>query len=139
MRVKALPRISLRRLRGSSVRPLIPLDDALPICRLQARAQLAGLVGRQGPDHGAVVDALGAEIDLTNQRLFAAELARVLGGKALERRLRLSFAALRRNLHRIGAATVVRRSRGLDWRGLRRRGDCRAYRTRRGRNGYGGV
>src|SRR3954463_15785413 len=103
MRVKALARISLRRLRGSSAPPLIPLDDALPAGRLQAGAKLAGIFGRHRPDHGAVIDALGAKIHVADQRLLAAELARVLGLEAAERRLRLSFAALRRNLHRVAA------------------------------------
>ena len=48
---------------GSRKRPLIPLDDALSAGSFQVAAELRGLIGRpERSDHGAVVDALVAEI-----------------------------------------------------------------------------
>ena len=65
---------------------------------------LARLFGvGEGTDHGAVVDALGAQIDAADQRLMAAELLREFGLQAVER-------GLARRL-RCGARRPARHSR----------------------------
>src|SRR5665647_97596 len=109
MRVPPSARISPRPGPGQ-VCLLILLDDAAAAGSLQAAAQLAGLAATgEGPDHGAEIDALGAEIDPVDQRLLAAELARILGLQAVERGLRVGLATLRRDLHRVAAAGCCRR------------------------------
>ena len=55
--------ISPRSPRGSRKRPLIALDEALPAGSFQVAAELRGFVpGAERADHGAVNDALFAEI-----------------------------------------------------------------------------
>src|SRR5450759_636040 len=89
MRVPSSARISPRLPQGSSCGALIPLDDALAAGSFEAAAQRARLIGvAEGADHGAVVGALFAQIDLVDQRLFAAELAGVFALQAAERSLR---------------------------------------------------
>src|SRR6185437_1748100 len=57
-------------------RPLIPLDDALAAGALQAAAELRGLLGGgERPHHGAVIDALFAEIGPFDDRLMRSEHA----------------------------------------------------------------
>ena len=116
MRVPPSARISPRPPHGSSFGLLIPLDEALPAGRLEARAQFCSLVGGgKGPDHGPVIRPLGAQIDFVDQRLSAAELAGELCLQGAEGRLGLGFAALRRHLDvaarpaRAGAAGRGRR------------------------------
>ena len=99
--MRALPsaRISPRTSQGSSFGLLIPLDEALSTGRLEARAQLACLASIcKGANHGAVIGALGAQIDLMDSGLPTAKLIRELGLKATERRLSLTLAALRGDL-----------------------------------------
>src|ERR1700682_2825506 len=53
---------------GLRKRPSILLDDALPAGCLQAAAELRRLIGRpERPYHGAVVDALVAEVGALDQ------------------------------------------------------------------------
>src|SRR6478736_6913676 len=116
MRAPSSARISPRTSQGSSFGLLIPLDEALPAGCLEARAQLACLAGiGKGPNHGAVVSALGAQIGLLDRRLPTSELVRELGLQAAERRLSLTLAALRGNLD-IAARPAARCRRGRLWR-----------------------
>src|SRR5882724_6941120 len=71
------PRVHVGRLARGRLRgqprlrsgPLIPLDDALPAGSLEATAELRSLIGRaERPNHGAVVNALVAEISALDQR-----------------------------------------------------------------------
>ena len=95
MRVPPSARISPRTSQGSSFGLLIPLDEALSAGRLEARAQLACLAGiRKGPNHGAVIGAFGAQVDLADRGLSTAKLIRKLALKASKRRLSLTLAAL---------------------------------------------
>src|SRR6185295_8199880 len=99
MRVPPSARISPRTSQGSSFGLLIPLDEALSAGGLEARAQLACLGGiGKGPNHGAVIGALGTQIDLTDRGWPTAKLIRELGLQAAECRLSLTLAALRGNL-----------------------------------------
>lgn len=100
MRVPPSARISPRTSQGSSFGLLIPLDEALPAGCLEARAQLACLAGiGKGPNHGAVIGALGAKVGLMDRGLPTAKLIWELGLKAAERRLSLTLAALRGDLN----------------------------------------
>src|ERR1700712_6034992 len=83
---------------------LIPLDDALAAGRLQAATQLGGLVGcPERTDHGAVVDALFAEIGAFDERAARSQHRRELALQGPERGLRVSFVTLRGHLHDITA------------------------------------
>jgi|SoimicMinimDraft_1059729.scaffolds.fasta_scaffold45245_1 hypothetical protein len=95
MRAPPLARISPRTSQGSSFGLLIPLDEALSAGCLEARAQLACLaaIGKRS-NHGAVIGALGAQIDLVDSGLPTAKLIRELGLQAAESRLSLTLAAL---------------------------------------------
>src|SRR4051794_14952615 len=54
---------------GSRKRPLIPLDDALSAGGFQIAAERRGLVrGAERADHGAIVDALVAQIGAFDHR-----------------------------------------------------------------------
>src|SRR5450631_883452 len=90
---------------GSRKRPLIPLDDALSAGGFQIAAELCGLFGRaERPDHGAVVDALVAQISPLDDRWAGTHNAREL---ALERPvggLGVGLVLLRGDLHQISAA-----------------------------------
>src|SRR6185437_7742985 len=107
MNVRTLARISPRQSRGSSAARLNPLDETASARRLEARAELTCLVRRgEWTDHGAVIDAFFAEIDLADHRLSAAELARELGLQATKSGFGLGLAATRRELHRILTGTA---------------------------------
>ena len=95
MRAPPLARISPRTSQGSSFGLLIPLDEALSAGCLEARAQLACLAGiGKRSNHGAVIGALCAQIDLVDSGLPTAKLIRELGLQAAESRLSLTLAAL---------------------------------------------
>src|SRR3954468_7703240 len=90
---------------GSRKRPLIPLDDALSAGGFQVAAELRGLVRRtERPDHGAVIDALVAEIGALDQRRAGTQHRRELALQGPERRLRVRLGFLRRNLDHVSAA-----------------------------------
>src|SRR5438552_1110904 len=95
---------------GSRKRPLIPLDDALSAGGFQIAAELGGLFGRaERSDHGAVIDALVAQIGPLDDRWTGPQHAREL---ALERPiggLGVGLVLLRRYLHQISAAGRGRR------------------------------
>ncbi len=79
MRAPPSARISPRTSQGSSFGLLIPLDEALSAGSLEARAQLACLGGiGKGPNHGAIIGALGAQVDLMDRGLTTAKLVREL-------------------------------------------------------------
>src|SRR3954451_2167906 len=104
--------ISPRPAGGSRKPRLIPLDDALAAGRLQAAAQLGGLVrGREGTNHGTVVDPLFAEIGPFDKRAAGSQNGRELALQGPEGGLRVGFVTLRGYLHHITAASG-RRSLG---------------------------
>src|SRR4030088_392867 len=108
--------ISPRVAQGSRKRPLIPLDDALTAGRLQAAAELGGFIGRpEGADHGAVVDALVAEVGALDQGCSRSQHGRDLALQRLVGGLGVGLVALRGDLHQVSAAgsTAAR-----DWGGL---------------------
>src|SRR5882757_3542173 len=97
--------ISPRAAPGSRKRPLIPLDDALSAGGFQVAAELGRLVlGAERSDHGAVEDALFAEVRPLDQRRTRAQhggelaLQRPVGG------LRVRLVLLRGDLDHISAA-----------------------------------
>src|SRR5229473_4141792 len=116
---------------GSRKRPLIPLDDALPTGSLQVAAELRRFIGRaERTDHGAVVDALVAEVGALDQRRARSQhrwelaLQRPIGG------LGVVLVFLRGDLNQVSAATR---------RGLHRAGRCYPGSRIRSRRGLGGL
>ena len=76
--------------------PSILLDDALAAGGLEAVAETVGLAGGcERPDHGAVEDALGAEIGAPNGRLLAVEQMRIFRLQRTVRGLGFGIALLR--------------------------------------------
>src|ERR1700722_15022078 len=76
------PRVSGGRSRAPTS---VLLNDALTAGGLQAAAELVGIPGgTERPHHGAIVDALGAKIGASNNRLALAKLPRELGLQAME-------------------------------------------------------
>src|SRR5450631_868518 len=97
--------ISPLKTQGSRKPRLIPLDDALSAGRLQTAAELGCLVGRpERPDHGAVVDALVAEIGALDHRAARSQHGRELALQGPERGLGVGFVALRGYLDQVVAA-----------------------------------
>src|SRR5215831_1498427 len=119
--------------RLACARRSVTLDNALTARGLEATAELAGLAGRrERPRHDAVINPLGAKIGASNDGCPVPELAGELLLQRAERRLRVGFAALRRNLDDITGCSI---RRGGWWRrGYARRGrrEC-TLRWRRGR------
>src|ERR1700709_1581541 len=99
MRACSCGPISPLKARGSRKGPLIPLDDALSAGGFQTAAELRGLVRRtKRPDHGAVVDALIAEISPLDQRRTGTQHRRELALQGPERGLRVRLGLLRGDL-----------------------------------------
>src|SRR5262245_47986998 len=101
---------------------LIALHDALAAGVFQLAAHISGFgqVGER-PNHGAVIDALVAEIGAADDRLPGSQHIREFCLQSAERSLRVGLTALRRHLN-VEAAIAVARS----------------YRTRGRRRGGGG-
>src|ERR1041385_5011315 len=71
----------------------VGLHNTIAASRLQAGAELHGLLASaERPDHGAVVDALGAEVRATHRVRLTAEYARVLRLDAAVGRFGVGFA-----------------------------------------------
>src|SRR6185437_6910023 len=99
MRAPPSARISPRRTAGSRRGALIPLDEAASAGGFQAGAELDRVrLRREGTDHGAVVGALGAELDLVHEHAATAEHAAVFALQSAVGRLRLGLAPLRGDL-----------------------------------------
>src|ERR1700694_501703 len=81
---------------GSRKPRSIPLDDALSAGRLQAAAELRGLIGRpERSDHGAVVDPLVAEIGALDHGAARSQHRRELALQGSEGGLGVGFVSLR--------------------------------------------
>src|SRR5258705_5257158 len=94
--------------------PLILLDNALPPGTFQIAAELGRLFGgSERADHGAVIDALGAEIGALDDRRTGPQrggklvLQRAIGG------LHVGLVLLRRDLNQIIAAGPASRPDGI--------------------------
>jgi hypothetical protein len=75
--------------------PSVPLDDALAASRFQAAAELRRLIERpERTDHGAVVDALVAEVGTLDQGAARSQHPRKLVLQSPVGRLGVEFAAL---------------------------------------------
>src|ERR1700712_3520758 len=83
---------------GSRKRPLIPLDDALSAGGFQIAAERRGLFGgAERPDHGAVKDALVAEIGAFDHRSTRSQHGRELALQRPVGGLRVGLVLLRGN------------------------------------------
>src|SRR6478752_3064389 len=121
---------------GSRKAPLIPLDDALAAGRLQAAAELGGFVrGPERTNHGAVVDALLAQIGALDDGAARSQNRRELALQGPERGLGVGFVPLRGDLDEVAATTGghgLRRVCGSDpGTGFRRGGRLRSLRRQR--------
>src|SRR5690242_18685763 len=88
--------ISLRAARGSRNVPLIPLDDATSAGDRNVAAELLRLfLGREWPNHGAIIHAFVAEIGALNNRRHGADQVRILRLCRAERSLGISLGLLR--------------------------------------------
>ena len=93
--------------------PSILVHQALTASRLEPVAEDVGLVGiRERADVCTVVGAPIAQLDTANQRGASPEHGRVFKLQDLERRLGLSLALVRHELHHIGTASARCRSSG---------------------------
>src|SRR3978361_1828156 len=102
-------RLALMPSSGQGNPPSIPLDDALPAGGLQIAAELRGFVlGAERADHGAVIDALVAQIRPLDQRRAGTEHGREFTLKRLIGGLRVGLVLLRRHLHDIAATAASR-------------------------------
>src|SRR5712672_3914867 len=123
--------ISPRAAQGSGKRPLIPLDDALPAGGFQAAAELRRFIG--GPErtyHGAVVDALLAEVGALDQRRARSQHGGELALQGPKGGLCVGLVFLRGDLNQVSAAPSTATWRGLYGVGGRRRA-MRRQRDRR--------
>src|ERR1700676_890475 len=99
---------------GSRKPRSIPLDDALSAGCLQTAAELRGLIGRpERTDHGAVVDALVAEVGALDHRAARSQHRRELALQGPERGLGVGFIALRGDLDQVVAASSTATRRGF--------------------------
>ena len=93
---------------------LVALDNALTARGLEAAAELVGRAGRRKrPHHGAIINSLRAKIGALKDGGPTAQLTRELRLQRTKGRLRVGFAAARRNLHDIPADRSIRR--GCRW------------------------
>src|SRR5215211_6373035 len=112
--------ISPRSNEGSRKRPLIPLDDALPAGRFEAAAKLRGFVGRaERTYHGAIKNALVAEVGTFDQRRARSQHRRELALKGPVGSLGVGFVPLRGDLNHVPAAACT-----ATWHCLQRIGRC---------------
>src|ERR1700694_6116386 len=104
---------------GSRKRPLIPLDDALPASRLQTAPELRRFIGRpERSHHGAVIDALVAEVSTLDQRRTRSQHRRELALQRLIGGLGVGLVTLRGDLNHVSAASATAtgcRCGGLCW------------------------
>src|ERR1700730_14304003 len=101
--------ISPQAARGSRKRPLIPLDDALPAGSFQVAAELLGLVRcPERANHGAVIDALVAEIGALDDRRTRCQHGWVFALQGPIGGLRVGLVLLRGDLDQVSAAAARR-------------------------------